>query len=207
MTIDKKAAQENIIEIASGLIAEGGSSALKAREIAKRAGVSVGSVYNMFGDLDDLHRVVNLRLLEELETKGRTTVQELAEAGTQDVTEQLLALSRTYLNFVVEHETAWAALLSFNRSQRGADTPDWYYARLETMFQIIANVLTATTLKHDDIRRTVAARALWSAVHGIVTNGYNQGNAELLTENIWSQIELLVSIFIKGLDAVESEQH
>lgn len=201
MTLNKDEVRQKAIEIAGRLIEEGGAEALQARAIAKEAGVSVGSIYNIVGDIDALHRMVNVGLLDELGQAGADAVRQLAAEGVTDVRERLLTLSDTYLRFVEKNYVKWSALLAFNRSKPLAEMPDWYMARLEMLFSIIAGVLEDTPLKDDDARRATAARALWSAVHGIVTNAFI-GRKEIgHADESRAQIDVLVSVFVKGLEA------
>ncbi|TIX63603.1 MAG: helix-turn-helix transcriptional regulator, partial [Mesorhizobium sp.] len=66
MALDKEEMSERVIAIAENLIEAGGAENLKARTIATEAGIAVGSIYNLFRDIDDLHRAVNMRLLDRL---------------------------------------------------------------------------------------------------------------------------------------------
>jgi AcrR family transcriptional regulator len=201
MALDRTAVSERILAIGERLLNEGGSSALQARAIAGEAGVSVGTVYNLFGDLDDLHRAVNVRLLDRL---GAAGVSAVAEFGRRDVTgvrERLLMLARTYMDFVEDNAGAWSALLAFNRAHAPEARPDWYVSRLNALFDIIAAVLAEGDFGLDERARATAARALWSSVHGIVTSGYAGYGGETGQNEIWRQIDLLVTIFVFGLGA------
>ena len=53
--------REHVITAATRAIESKGLQGLKARPIAQRAGISVGSIYNLFGDLDELTRIINGR--------------------------------------------------------------------------------------------------------------------------------------------------
>ena len=201
MTLNKDDVKQQIIEIAGKLIEEGGAGALQVRAIAKRAGISVGSVYNIVGDIDALHRMVNVQLLDELGMEGTATIHRLKADGVTDVRARLLALSETYLGFVMRNHAKWSALLALNRSRPTSEMPDWYMVRQEMLFDIIAEVLADTPLKQDDDRRQTAARALWSAVHGIVTNSYIGRKSLTHADESRAQIDLLVTVFVRGLEA------
>lgn len=201
MALDKDDVKSRVIEIATSLIAKHGSAGLQARTIAKEAGISVGSIYNLVGDMDALHRIVNAQLLDELGVAGTGTVAELDKRGETDLTTRLLELSHAYLGFVTENRTAWNALLAFNRSATVDETPDWYFVRLEMLFDVIADELRATELGSDEQKLAIAARALWSAVHGIVTNAYVGEDKRQLVETIRMQIDILIRTFVRGLRA------
>ncbi|MEL6436525.1 MAG: TetR/AcrR family transcriptional regulator [Pseudomonadota bacterium] len=200
MAINKEEARRAILDITSRLLADGGLEAVRIRDIAKQAKVSVGSVYNIFGDVDDLLRACNTHLLDGLGAAGSLAIAEAQANGVTDVRERLLLLSRVYHDFVDEHATAWNAMLSFNRAVATNETPDWYIVRQEMLFDIITEVLRDTSLAEDEAKLNLAARALWSSVHGIVTNAYRGVDDNRLSSSTWEQIDLLVTTFVRGIE-------
>ncbi|MBZ9697697.1 MULTISPECIES: TetR/AcrR family transcriptional regulator [unclassified Mesorhizobium] len=200
MALDKEETGERVLAIAEALLNEGGMDNLKARTIAEQAGISVGSVYNLFSDLDGVHRAVNMRLLDRLGGAGAAAMAELARRGITDVRQRLLALAGAYIRFVEAHPGSWPALLAFNRRRPALTEPDVYEARLDQLFEIIASVLADGGFDLDEDTRRIAARTLWSSVHGIVTSGYAARSDRRQTDEIGRQIELLVSVFIRGLE-------
>jgi AcrR family transcriptional regulator len=198
MALDKEEMSERVLAIAETLIDSGGAENLKARTIAEQAGIAVGSVYNLFADLDEVHRAVNMRLLDRLGAAGASAMAELQ--GVKDTRQRLLALAGAYVRFVEAHPGSWPALLAFNRRRALATEPDAYEARLDQLFEIIARVLGDGGFDLDGDRLRVAARTLWSSVHGIVTSGYAAKSARGQAHEIWQQIELLVAVFVKGLE-------
>lgn len=200
VALDKEEISERLLVIAENLINSGGAAELKARTIAREAGIAVGSVYNLFGDLDGLHRAVNLRLLDRLGAAGVSAMNDLKARNISDPRLRLLALARAYLDFVQAHPGSWPALLAFNQRRARPPEPDAYTARLDTLFLIIAEVLADGDFQLDDQTRRTAARTLWSSVHGIVTSGYAGHSGERHEQEIWAQIDLLVTFFVRGLD-------
>ncbi|TPK92784.1 TetR/AcrR family transcriptional regulator [Mesorhizobium sp. B2-4-12] len=200
MALDKEETGERVLAIAETLINEGGVDNLKARTIAEQAGISVGSVYNLFADLEGVHRAVNMRLLDRLGAAGAAAMADLTKRGISDVRQRLLALAGAYMRFVEAHPGSWPALLAFNRRRPTLAEPDAYEARLDQLFDIIAAVLAGGDFDLDDETRRVAARTLWSSVHGIVTSGYAARSVRRQADEIERQVELLVTVFIRGLE-------
>lgn len=200
MAIDRDDARNRVIEITEALLAQGGLSAVNMRQVAKQAGISVGTIYNLFGDSDDLMRVVNSRLLDRLGGMGLAELASIERQPGLGTVDKLLRLAKVYSDFVDGNRNAWAALLAFNRASSSRTTPGWYVERQETLFGIIAGVLSDTPLGNDDVLRLTAARAIWSGVHGIVTNGYRGRDALASEENTWAQIDILVRMFIRGIE-------
>ncbi|UCI29490.1 TetR/AcrR family transcriptional regulator [Mesorhizobium sp. B4-1-4] len=200
MALDKEETGERVLAIAETLINEGGMDNLKARTIAEQAGISVGSVYNLFADLEGVHRAVNMRLLDRLGAAGAAAMADLTKRGITDVRQRLLALAGAYMRFVEAHPGSWPALLAFNRRRPTLAEPDAYEARLDQLFDIIAAVLAGGDFDLDDETRRVAARTLWSSVHGIVTSGYAAKSVRRQADEIERQVDLLVTVFIRGLE-------
>ena len=67
--------REHVIKAATRAIEAKGLEGLKARPIAQRAGISVGSIYNLFGDLDELTRIINGRTYDALYEIERSALE------------------------------------------------------------------------------------------------------------------------------------
>ena len=60
----KERLRGEILTVAEEIVSQDGLSALQARRVASEAGCSVGSIYNAFGDLDELILAVNEATLD-----------------------------------------------------------------------------------------------------------------------------------------------
>ena len=167
-------------------VSQGGAPNLKARSIAEKAGIAVGSVYNLFGDLDRLHGQVNMRLLDRLSDAGTRAMAEMQEKGVRDTRLRSLALARAYLQFVQEQPQSWAALLAFNPRRAGPAAAVAFERRLDALFDIIAEVLAQDAkLDLDGQQAKLTARVLWSSVHGIVVNGVRRRQQDRHGQGVW----------------------
>ena len=192
--------REKVLRIAEAEVARGGTDELRARTIALEAGVSVGTIYNLFGSLNGL--------LEELFTRVLARFHDVASGALGDRTDDdrraaLLALAEAYLDFVEGNEALWQSLLSFNRdrSDREDGMIDPYVTRQGPLFDLVGDVLRGTPLDTGDLARRRAARMLWSSVHGIVTLNYlGMANRETARETK-TQIEMLVDLILHGMRA------
>lgn len=201
MALDKGEINGRVLDIALALLNEGGASNLKARSIAEKAGIAVGSIYNLFGDLDQVHGFVNMRLLDGLASAGNTAVQDLKDMGVSDTRLKLLSLSRAYLSFVQSHGPSWAAMLAFNPRRMSEENRPAYEQRLDALFDIIAVVLGEDPdLALDEQSCRMTARVLWSSVHGIVMNSAGRRQQSRQGEGVWDQIDLLVTTFLRGVE-------
>ena len=142
-----------------------GLDGIHARTLAARAGISVGSIYNLFSDLDELTRIVNAQTYDELQAVVSGALDQ-ARKDKQTPREQMLALAESYLEYVESHQTRWTAVLAFNRS-RTEQPPKWYLDKEISLFKVIEEALKAFPGAKENKARQIHARALWASVHGL----------------------------------------
>lgn len=208
MTLEHGAVRERLVATTLDLMDKGGLEAVKARVVANAVGVSVGTLYNLYGTIDGLVVAANLQIFDALNTLGRQRMrrveQELAASsqavsGRDGALLRLLGLAQAYVEFVAANAGRWSALLAFNRSRGVLAAPADYHARQDSLIDIVGDALLTTPLGPQPARRRVAARALWSAVHGIVSTNYFGVDERGARARTWAQIELLVTAFVDGI--------
>src|SRR3954469_23115399 len=96
-----------IVEEGHRQIAEVGFARFSAREVAKRIGYSIGTLYNVFGTYDGLILAINARTLGLWSRflEARLVDGGLAEAGE----DRIDTLVRAYFAFARAHPRSWAA--------------------------------------------------------------------------------------------------
>jgi AcrR family transcriptional regulator len=174
------------IAIARRILATDGLAALQARRIAKEAGCSVGTIYNLYANLDDLIIVANAGTLEDL---GVVLSRELDASADREFGDRLVGLALAYLNFAIDQETSWRAVFE-HHLQPGDTVPEWYRDRQAELFAIVERLLAEAVPEAH--RRRVAARALFSAVHGIVSIALDQKLGSFDRQDTEEQIRYLV---------------
>jgi AcrR family transcriptional regulator len=154
-----------MLVIAKRVVADEGLGALQARRVADEAGCAVGTIYNVFKSLDNLIIETNSTTLSDL---GADLVA-VAERGHQgrdtSVAARLEALGLAYLDFAIEHNKSWRAVFDHHMAP-GNPVPDWYRQKQAQLFALVERVLGEVVADADN--RSRAARALFSAVHGVV---------------------------------------
>lgn len=214
MTLEHELVREKLVASALDLMAKGGLEAVKARTLAREVGVSVGTVYNFFGNVDGVLEHACGRLFDRLNERGRAKLSEfdgrLAERQAADPADReakahlrqvLLSLSALYVDFVTENEKSWAALLAFNRMRPVGDAAGWYLAKQAELIGILSDVLKSAPGMENAEHRLTTAWALWSAVHGIVSLSYVGQVRPETRVRTHAQIEALVVLLIEGIYA------
>jgi AcrR family transcriptional regulator len=201
-TVGRKAfepkVREAVVEAAERAMEEGGLDAVQARPLAQAAGISVGSIYNLFGDLDNLTRTVNGRTYDELHAIETAALARALSRGA-DQRGQMLALAEAYLEFVRRRQTRWQATLAFNRRQ-AEPPPAWYREKEAALLHIIEEVIAGFPGAADAEARRLHAHALWASVHGIVTIAVTDGFRRHPIGDVWKQIEIVVNGIAAALE-------
>jgi AcrR family transcriptional regulator len=91
---------ELILEAATTVFAREGYEATKVQIIAKEAGISLGTLYEVFPGKFEIWRAIHERHLDAL---FEQTLEEMSRAAPADLLDQLLVGLETYLGYLVRH--------------------------------------------------------------------------------------------------------
>lgn len=151
------------LQAAEALLEREGAAGLSTRKIAAAIGYTVGSLYLVFENLDDLVIQVNARTLGQLgEWLDRAALPHRnARTG-------VIELGRAYLRFAAKHRSRWELIFG-RRPAPAAVLPDWYRWEVLALFGRVERLLAVYAPERSEGERTLAARALWSGVHGVCT--------------------------------------
>lgn len=185
--------EARMTDIAERLVASEGLTAVQARRVAQDADCSVGTLYNVFGGLDGLILAVNRRTLAALGDK-LATASRGAQAGAAEV--RLLALALAYRDFAFGQTARWRALFE-HRMEPGKAVPEAYLEEQAKLFALVESCLVGALEKSQN---TYAARALFAAVHGIVTLALDNKLGSQGAEETEQQIRFLVGTVARGLE-------
>lgn len=184
--------REMALAAAETIVANEGLAALTARRIAQSIGYTVGTLYLVFENLDDLILQVNGRTLDDL----HATLSQAAEAAPAGAA-RVEALARGYLEYARAQHRRWNALFLHQRSA-GQTFPDWYGAKIAAMFGLVEAALDGLSTKGAARDLTIAARALWSGVHGICILDSTGRLGPVAARDL---VDSLVSNYLRGLEA------
>lgn len=153
--------RELLISCGHELIAERGFAKFSAREAARRAGYSVGTIYNVFGGLDSYLIAVNSRTFRHW---SEWLEMELAKAP-DDTEGRIEALVRAYFGFAEVNRNAWMAIYD-HRIDRSIEIAREDEAAREALTGVVDREVAAALGARDEqeIRRLV--RSLIATVHG-----------------------------------------
>jgi AcrR family transcriptional regulator len=98
--------ETSLVDAAASLLAERQTTAVTARDIARRAGLSDGVLYNYFEDKPEL---VLAALTHSFERLGAELEEALPEPGAGEIAQGLRQAARALLRF---HERSWPMIAS-----------------------------------------------------------------------------------------------
>lgn len=146
-------------EVAERIVLEKGSGALSARGLAKDLKISVGSLYNAFGDLDGVVRAVNARCAERLADALRASLRTAGPTAR----DRVIAIGEAYFDFAQAEPRRWYMLFEQDSSlQLDAKTAELQEGLLEMLIR--AGDGDPTDEQHRQF-----FLLLWASVHGLVS--------------------------------------
>ena len=181
-----------IIRIAREIFADEGLDGLQARKVAHAADCSVGTIYNLFGSLDMIVMAANAETLSELQ-------DDLVEAKGHmlSLDEQFDALAKAYLAFAVNRTLEWRALFE-HRLTTKTSVPEWYREAQAALFAIVEELLRPAIAAERS--RSEAARALFSAVHGVISIALDQKLGAFDRSATERQVRFIVRSIGRGIN-------
>ena len=193
---DRQRAQ--LIEAAERAIAEKGLAGLKARELAREICCSLGAIYNLVADMDELVLRVGSRTLARLDAALSAAPQPASSQA--EATDALVAVALAYCAFARDNLQLWRVLFE-HRMAEGAVVPDWAVSEQMTLFRHILRPLGLLVPERDEDDRNLLGRTLFSAVHGVVAIGLEEKLIAVPRRELDRQIEGLVRLACRGLSA------
>ena len=184
--------------MAERTIAESGYRSLTARELAAEAGCAVGAIYNVFADMDALVAAVNSRTAERLE--AAVTEAFAGDTGSAEPKRQLVLLGRTYQSFVIDNPRLWSAIFELGARAEAA-LAEQREAENARLIGHIVKPLRALLPGAGAERLVLVARALFAAVHGIVSLGQQRRFLDAPPAEVAAQITFIVEAFCDGITA------
>ena len=135
---------------------------------------------------------MNSGTLEDLGAK----LSGLEQSATGSLADNLTAMALAYLQFALDSQTAWRAVFE-HQLAKDKTVPDWYREHQATLFSIVEKKLAHVVT--DGQQRKMAARALFAAVHGIVSIALDQKLGDFDYAATQAQVKFIVQSAAKGL--------
>lgn len=155
------------------LLAETGFATFSAREVARRVGYSIGTIYNVFDSLDHLLIAINSRTFE-------LWTDYLSERIEQGGNDRIRTLVQAYFDFAREQPRLWMAIYD-HRLPPGMPMPERDMEKRRALTQIVFDEIARQLPSRSDGQVEQLARSLIATVHGHCTYELN-GSFALMGE-------------------------
>jgi len=177
-----------VLQAAETLVAEEGSKALTMRNVAFEIGYTVGSIYMVFENMNDLVLQLNARTLDALS-------EQFDNMPPQAPAQTIEAIAEIYLNFADRHFNCWSLIFE-HRQPEGGELPDWYQEKIERAFSRFEAEFKQLAEDRSEAQAKQAARTLWGGIHGICMLSLTGKFAAVGADDMNASVKLLVRHFL-----------
>ena len=178
------------LHAAGEIVSESGAAALSMREVARRIGYTVGALYIVFQNLDDLIVQLNEQTVIEL----RASLERIRGRANQPAN-NLRTLVAAYLGFALLHTARWRLVFE-HRLPEGQKGPATYAGHTAAIFALVARHLNEAGAVPKGTTVEDLATALWSGAHGICMLAVT-GKLQVVTQaSVQKLLDLLLDQFL-----------
>ncbi len=183
-----------VLVATENIVNKEGFKALTVRKIAMEIGYTVGSIYMVFENMDDLIIQVKGRVLDDLAESMESV--ELKGSAEQ----KLQTLATAYLQFAHVHYSRWRMIFDVYPA---SPLPEWYQQRIQDVFLIVEQLFRSLSPEQSAKQVQLAARSLWCGVHGVCELSLNGSLGRAGADNAETTVGMLVDNFIRGWKQAE----
>ncbi len=183
------------ISAAAKLVEKEGFQSLTARKVASEIGYTVGTLYHVFRNFDDLVIHVNARTIDEI-----AALIEQQTRKKRDPEARIRMMAEYYVQFATNHPDRWRLVFE-HEAPPGLPTPAQMKERRDVMFEMVADNLRKLAPERVPNEVAHTATALWSGIHGIcilaLTGKLYLGGAFSMVKLIDTLIDSVIGEFQK----------
>jgi AcrR family transcriptional regulator len=190
--------REMALDAAESIVVEQGFEGLSARKVAKAIGYTVGTLYLVFENIDDLILQINARTLDRLYVGMAET-----QATARDGRERMLQLGQVYIRFADEDPHRWSMIFE-HRLAEGRELPQWYGEKIARMFAIVEEALVPLAAGRPRKEVAQAARVIWGGVHGICILAVGNRLGIAGVDSVQDLTKSLISNYLAGFTGLAS---
>ncbi len=188
----KEEIKELAINHAYKLIEEKGEMGFKARDIAKRMGYTVGTIYYIFGSMENLRFHVSAKILDLFYNIALTESSNKKNKLYFHITQFIkFSSSREYKN-------QWMFMYVFKGTSK-EDVSDWYLEKAQRIFFLFVDAL----LPYTKSKKTAvkAAQTILASLHGMCILSISEKLSKFKKLDLEAMAKQLVKNYLIGLNS------
>ncbi len=185
-----------VLTASEELVAEGGLTQLRVRNIAVKIGYTVGSIYMVFESMNDLI----------LHLKGRTLdmiAQHMDQVNAPNAEQQLEELATVYIEFASQNLNRWSLVFE-HRLPENMATPEWYQSKVDGLYKKFEDQFEILIPGMPNVERKRTALAFLGGIHGVCVLMLTKQLGRLSENDLEESVTLLIRRFIHDSYAVDS---
>jgi AcrR family transcriptional regulator len=183
------------LDAAEKIATEQGIAALTARQIARDIGYTVGTLYNLFENFNDLILHLNLKTMSRME---EAFLQTIASNKDKEPWQQVNALTSSYIDFALSNAACWRLLFEARVSEKVL--PDWYQHKISALFALVEQTFLLVLQQELEQARN-ATKILWAGLYGVCLLTLNDKVNNVLHSDPHQLAKSLVNNYLLGLQA------
>lgn len=180
-----------VLEAAEDIVQEQGFSALKVRKIAADIGYTVGSIYMVFTNMNDLKMHIKARTWLKMRQYLEARVEKSIKAQT------VSDFAMNYLDFTIDNEKLWRMLFE-HQLPAGEAVPGWYLQQSDGVIELFYQVLKPLDTLHSDAQIRQAAQTLIKSMQGVCMQLMMHQQSSENISLAKGDVVLLVNCFMRG---------
>ena len=138
-----------------------GFQSLTARKVASSIGYTVGTLYHVFRNFDDLVIHLNAQTIDEMAALIQQNTRR-----KRNPENRIRAMAEFYVKYATDHPDRWRLVFE-HQAPRGLPTPHQMKERRDVLFEMVADNLREISPGRMLQEVDHTATALWSGIHGI----------------------------------------
>ena len=186
----KNVYQQKLVKYGLSII-NSGNSKVTIRELSRLSNISIGTVYNIFPNHDDLVFHIKSVILEQLlECFSRP------DLSKKDYKESINELSHIFFDYINDNNLLWSFLISTPISSNRI--PDWYQEKIRNILNILSNEFKK--IPHISTEKIELSTIIfWSNLQGLSLICENN-KLQLVTSQTFEKIiNTFVETFLNGI--------
>ena len=176
------------LQSARKIVAKEGITALSGRKVTGKMGYTIGTLYQLFDDMDDLVERMNAETLAMLYGHCQSG------ADQDGVAQQLKALGVLFGEFVRAHPNEWDAVMSY-RYKDDHTTSEEYHREILKLFGLMESATRQFYEKGEEEQHAADMAMLWASMMGILGIAFSERQVGGSFEQM---LEQLIDMYLKA---------
>jgi len=181
------------IDAAGTIVEEYGFKGLSARKVAAEIGYTVGTLYLVFENLEELFLHINGRTLDQL-----YNAIVLAAEKCDQPKACIHAIGSAYIDFAIKNNKRWNMIFEHIHPDE-SHLPHWYQEKIARLFYPVEHQVALILGASNKDKAPILARALWCGLHGVCILAFTKKLGITGIDSVPILADSLINNFLSGL--------